>query len=275
MARPGIKNALKRAVKGGLAAFGPVLRARGPVSRILTYHSVGARNHDMNVTPDAFRAQMAWLAQHASVISLADAAAGQPGVALTFDDGYRDNRLNAAPVLAEHGFPATVFLVAGRMGGFIAGDEGDEANRLLTWAEARELEAMGWTLGAHTMNHRRLSHLSEDEQRIEIAACHAAFEEHLGCRACIFAYPYGSSRDYDEASVRLVRESGYAFAVSNRYGPNRPDADRWTLRRIWIDATDALESFQAKVDGRLDGLRALDSRIAVRARSLLNAITGS
>jgi len=61
-------------------------------------------------------------------------------------------------------------------------------------------------------------------------------------------------------------------AVSNRYGPNPPGADRWTLRRIWIDASDSLPTFQAKVTGRLDSLALLDSGWGLRARRALNRL---
>ena len=40
-------------------------------------------------------------------------APGEAAVALTFDDGYRDVLENALPVLREHGFPSTVFVVPG------------------------------------------------------------------------------------------------------------------------------------------------------------------
>ncbi len=92
------KGAIKRVVKGCVAAVGRCMPTGG-ASRILTYHSVGRRDHDMNVTPEAFREQMEWLAAHYEVIRLHEAAACKPGVAVTFDDGFRDNLLNAAPIL--------------------------------------------------------------------------------------------------------------------------------------------------------------------------------
>ncbi len=63
--------------------------------------------------------------------------------------------------------------------------------------------------------------------------------------------------------------------MSNRYGPNRPGADVFELRRIWIDATDTFETFQAKVAGRLDLLAVLDSRAGMFARRALNRLTGN
>jgi peptidoglycan/xylan/chitin deacetylase (PgdA/CDA1 family) len=65
--------------------------------------------------------QLRRLKQLASVVPLEDAletlAAGRPlpprAVAITFDDGYRDNLDLAAPLLQDLGFPATFFLVPG------------------------------------------------------------------------------------------------------------------------------------------------------------------
>ena len=262
------KSALKSIVKHLVMLPGRFLRKRG--GRILTYHSIGTRDHEMNVTPGDFRVQMEWLAQHARVLSLQAVADGEEGVAITFDDGYQDNLLHAAPVLQALGLPATFFVVPGRLGGMLDHDWDEERSTLMTWDEIRALEQMGFTIGAHTMTHPRLSHLSEDGQQAEISGSAEALQDALGHPVTAFAYPFGSAQDYDQDSIRLVQEAGFRFAVPNRYGVNSAARDLWTLRRIWIDATDTLTTFRAKVDGRLDGLCLLDSPVGVWIRNRVN-----
>jgi peptidoglycan/xylan/chitin deacetylase (PgdA/CDA1 family) len=268
----GLKTRIKRWVKAALRATGSG-KPPGTDTRILTYHSIGERRHDMNVTADAFAAQMAWLATHHPVITLADAAAGMPGVAITFDDGFRDNLLNAAPVLRQLGLPATVFVVTGRLGATLDGEPDPLNGALMTWDEVRRLHSQGIEIGGHTVHHARLARLGEAGQRTEIAGCFDALVRELGGPPKPFAYPYGSAADYDATSMRLAHEAGFTMAVSNRYGPVLHGEGSYQLRRIWIDATDDLETFRAKTDGRLDGLARLEGRWALRSRKALNWFT--
>ena len=302
--------------------LGSLMQQRGV--RILTYHSVGKRNHDMNVSPERFREQMEWLARNAEVIPLSAAFERQEGdepqqtpeklpsititststiadnaapfeskiqnpkskirVVITFDDGYLDNLLNAAPVLHALGFPATVFIVAGRVGGTLNtevasyrpatdhDDTGDGVDALMTWQDIGQWIALGLDVGCHSMTHGRLSQLSEDEQRTEIIDSLRLLRERTGRPIEAFAYPFGSAADYDAISVRLVCEAGFACGLSNRYGVNGRHCDRWAMRRIWIDSTDDLRTFQAKVDGRLDILWILDSPAGLACRRALNRL---
>ncbi|MCL4216860.1 MAG: polysaccharide deacetylase family protein [Candidatus Hydrogenedentes bacterium] len=265
------KSLIKTGVKTFVGLPGLAPRSHPPCARILTYHSIGHRDHEMNVTPEAFREQMAWLADHGPVIPLDAAAEGVSGVALTFDDGYLDNLTQAAPVLGRYGFPATVFMVAGRAGAVLPHDTDPATSTLMSWEELRRIEEAGWTVGAHSLTHCRLSTLTEPQQRSEIEGSRRLLEEKLGHAVTAFAYPYGSAADYNEASIRLVKESGYRYAVSNRYGVTTNVSPRWALRRIWIDATDSLAFFRAKITGRLDSLTMLDSPGAIRLRKLLNS----
>jgi peptidoglycan/xylan/chitin deacetylase (PgdA/CDA1 family) len=97
----------------------PTIRRRtGPTARVVYYHRVNDDNDPFfPATPTAvFEAQMRFLARHYRVVSLGQAVKhlddGSPAnvVAVTFDDGYRDNYEKAFPILQRYGIPATIFL---------------------------------------------------------------------------------------------------------------------------------------------------------------------
>ena len=270
-----VKNRIKQGVKSTIGALGPMFVRETTRARILTYHSIGYRRYEMNVTPEAFAAQMAWLASNQTVISLESAATGGEGVALTFDDGYRDNLINALPILEHYGFPATVFVVSGCLGTTLPREKEPESGAVMSPDELREAAMRGLTIGGHTRSHARLATLTPERQMEEIAGCKADLEDILEAPIRTFAYPYGSALDYDGESVAAVRRAGFAFAFSNRYGPVHADDGPLAFRRIWIDSTDTLKSFEDKVSGRLDGLRLQDSALGIRARRLLNDWLGT
>jgi peptidoglycan/xylan/chitin deacetylase (PgdA/CDA1 family) len=107
-----------RAVKPGA-----VLRVRppapAPTAVVLMYHRVTRANHDLHglaVTPDEFRDQMDLLRREYQPVPLAQLASAvregwlpERGVAVTFDDGYLDNLVEASPILLDAGIPATFF----------------------------------------------------------------------------------------------------------------------------------------------------------------------
>jgi peptidoglycan/xylan/chitin deacetylase (PgdA/CDA1 family)/CelD/BcsL family acetyltransferase involved in cellulose biosynthesis len=96
-------------------------RRNAPTGRILYYHRV---NDDGDpffpaISTALFEQQMRFVAGHYKVVSLTEMLArldrGDPEqlMAITFDDGYRDNYQRAFPVLQRYGLPATIFLTTG------------------------------------------------------------------------------------------------------------------------------------------------------------------
>ena len=121
-----MKGALLRAAEtlGVGAFFGWKHRRRLP---ILMYHGVVERPlvpfcwHVLDLA--AFAAQLEWVARRYRVLPLGEALARLRGgslpprsCALTFDDGYLNNREIALPVLQRLGLPATIFLVTDMLG---------------------------------------------------------------------------------------------------------------------------------------------------------------
>lgn len=82
---------------------------------VLCYHRVREADWDpyaLSVAPGTFAAHVAALSRDADIVPLAEIGTRgpRPRVALTFDDGYRDNLEIAAPILAAAGAPATFFV---------------------------------------------------------------------------------------------------------------------------------------------------------------------
>ena len=99
--------------------------------------------------------------------------------------------------------------------------------------QIKELLADGLVdLGGHSVSHPVLPSRSADEQKHEIAACKAECESLSGRAISGFAYPYG---EFDDESMRLVRESGFDWACSTEEkGLGRPVSNLFSLPRIQV-----------------------------------------
>jgi peptidoglycan/xylan/chitin deacetylase (PgdA/CDA1 family) len=117
----------ERAARGiDRCGIGAVL-ARVPTWRgvlVLGYHRIGRPGHGVHderlwsASEEEFDRQLRFLSRHVEVVSgdeLPAALEQRRGrhVALTFDDGYRDNYEVAYPLLRAHGLPATFFVATG------------------------------------------------------------------------------------------------------------------------------------------------------------------
>lgn len=89
---------------------------------VLMYHRIGSEApdpHGLQVSAENFADQLEVLISRAQLVRLDEVL--QPSdvrlrVAVTFDDGYRDNLLAALPVLRAAQVPATVFVTSGFLG---------------------------------------------------------------------------------------------------------------------------------------------------------------
>ncbi len=91
-----------------------------PPSLVLTYHRIASGRDPLQqcVSPEHFAAQLAALGDLAEIVPLRELErpSSRKRVAITFDDGYRDNATVAAPLLRAAGAPATFFLPARILG---------------------------------------------------------------------------------------------------------------------------------------------------------------
>ena len=152
-------------------------------------------------------------------------------VVLTFDDGFENFLTHAFPVLQEHSFTATVYLVTSQCGRFNdwAGNPTElPRSRLLSWEQVNELSAHGIEFGSHTVSHPDLTRLDARAADVEICDSKAAIEDSVGKKVASFAYPFGRINATVKQSVR----SNYSSACSTNLGKITHRSDFYSLERI-------------------------------------------
>jgi peptidoglycan/xylan/chitin deacetylase (PgdA/CDA1 family) len=245
--------------------------------RIIAYHRVSADRDELAVRPSAFRAQMkAMLRSGAQPVHLENALhrlAERPSgryACVTFDDAYHDVLDHAIPVLRQLRIPATIFVPSGIVDGTAKPYWYEKAPLLLSWQELREIvEDDLFTIGAHTRTHPALPMLPEPAARDEIGGCKVDIEAQIGRAVDTFAYPAGI---YGEREVRMVREAGYRLAVTVDPGLIGAGDRPQTLPRSFIDRSDNLPMFEAKLSGLLDAPWGRETLLALpdRIRQMLD-----
>jgi len=187
------------------------------------YHSISPdRNDPYNLTigPQRFEAQMNFLHRCGirgvsirELLALRAQGSWTPGrfVGLTFDDGYDDFIEYALPVLSRHGFTATVFALAGRLGGDNEWDPAGPRKPLMTADGLRTVAAAGMEVGSHGLLHLRLPSERDDVVQREIVESKRILQDVTGQEVTGFCYPHGL---LDDRVVRIVQEAGYNYACA-------------------------------------------------------------
>jgi len=242
----------------------PTVSYRYP--RILMYHMIaetrsGARFNGLRVAPGFFEKQLQWLSQHGwhsfTVSELVTQAGQLPekSFAITFDDGYADNLLQALPLLKKYHCKATLYLVVDRFGRDWSiqrkahHDEGElKREAKLSDEQVQEMLDSGCIeLGSHSMTHANFSRLDAEAVSEELINSRKALEERFGVSVQSFAYPFGL---YRPEQVALVKDAGFTSAVTTCEGIEGAESrDTLELQRIKISGKDNWLAFLLRMRG--------------------------
>jgi peptidoglycan/xylan/chitin deacetylase (PgdA/CDA1 family) len=165
---------------------------------------------------------------------------------LSFDDGFRNNALNAAPILKELRIPAAFFVPTSVIGApppemraFCRRIQYPAPIELMSWEDLGRLAEDGFEIGSHTRTHVRFSDATIDDARLEdeLAGSKADLESRLG-RPCIaISWPYGKRTDADARSLAIARRAGYRICFGAYRGSVVPGrTDPFSIPRHHIEA---------------------------------------
>jgi len=145
-------------------------------------------------------------------------------VGITIDDAFQSVYTEAWPRLKEAGFPFTLFVSTNPVDlGF---------SRYMTWEQIKEMNDAGVTIGNHASGHRHMAITSAEKNREDMALAVARFEEKLGHKPSLFAYPYGeASRDL----AAIISEFGFTTAFGQHSGAVGKGSDMMYLPRFALN----------------------------------------
>ena len=222
--------------------------------RVLMYHAVGTRAHgdlsgSFSLSPENFKRQMKMVSRWNSgrIVDLSEEALTDKDshISITFDDGYRDNLLVAAPILCQFDLPFTVFVTTE----FVRSGEAG----FLSAHDIRDLSLIrGARIGSHGATHIDLTACDDKGLIRELSQSKHYLEDITGKKVEAISYPYGK---VNKRVQDFAHRAGYILGACSREGLNSTASNRMLLARTEISATDSDRVFLQKLQGHWDWLK--------------------
>lgn len=103
--------------------------------------------------------------------------------------------------------------------------------QIMQWEDIEGIYTQGFEIGSHTVSHRFLASLPDEEVIEELTESKQKLENSLAEKITCFCYPGGK---YNKKTVELVKQAGYQCAVTTNPGLNATDSNLFELKRINI-----------------------------------------
>ncbi len=189
---------------------------------------------------------------------ISHAGAQEKSVVLTFDDAYASVYKHAFPVLRANGVRATLYVPAGYIGRLDDWDVNFCNLRFqhMTADQIIDLQAAGWEIGSHGINHLDLTRLEEERLEEEVAGSRVMLEKLTGSRVDAISYPFGNT---DERVIACCQRAGYRTGVVMGRPYKQLEANM-TLPRLGVYLYDFQSLFTKKVFGKSERMFKLIQR---------------
>lgn len=236
---------------------------------VLMYHGLHAGDADpgrfdpvYSVTPDAFTAQLDWLAANGFRSTRLDSPRADTGkpVVISFDDGDISNFTVALPLLRERGMVAEFFITSDFIG----------QPGMLEVGNIRALADAGMGVQSHGRSHRFLEDLDEATMYAELRDSKRRLEAASGQPVTAIAFPggRGAGRERDTAL-----QIGYRHVLGSMPGRNLDRRPHECYERIAITRDLPLDDFASLIAWR--GWRPRYARARFRALRVPKQLLGN
>ncbi len=208
-----------------------------------------------------FRSQMERLASqgwHGRNVTQAIESFGDKRVCITFDDGCETDLISAAPVLKELGFGATSYITVKFLG----------KPGYMSHAQVRELHALGFEIGCHSLTHPYLTDVDNKRLHEETAGAKDTLEQIAGVRVDHFSCPGGR---WDLRVMRAVKQASFRTMATSRTGVNSSTTDPFALARVTMMNGTKSDDFMDYCQGR----RLLRTQLKEMARDAAKRVFGN
>lgn len=141
----------------------------------------------------------------------------QKPVAITFDDGYESVYQYAFPILEKYQFISTTFVITDYINQYNTWDVnlGGLRFKHLNWEQILEMKNHRHYFGSHSMSHRDLTSLPDQELMHELQVSKKVLEEKLNSPVHYISFPFGK---YNQRVLDFSKQSGYFKGI----GVSRP-----------------------------------------------------
>jgi peptidoglycan/xylan/chitin deacetylase (PgdA/CDA1 family) len=203
---------------------------------VIMYHHIDENSQEskLSVSPESLERQMRFLRKNNyNIVSLRELAELMKNkrripyktIAVTFDDGYKDNYTNAFPILKKYQIPACIFVVVGKIG----------KQGYLNSGDIEEMLESNIDIASHTVTECYLPDIKDEEAlRHEIWGSRRILKSRFKNAGDFIAYCSGG---FNKKIRQMVIDAGYEGACATNPGSSYPDDDVYAIKRLRISRT--------------------------------------
>jgi len=183
----------------------------------------------------------------------------EKSVFITFDDGWTNNYTNAFPILKKLGLIATIFVITDFIG----------RSRYVDWNQLKEMNKEGISIQSHTVNHRPLVGIKNDQIMYELDTSKKQIEDHLGSAVDFLSVPHGMINQRVRDAARAV---GYKAICTSEPGFSHSYGNPAILRRTNVSDRCDILTFEKII--KADRMLILSLILSKKIKNLTKRLLG-